>query len=90
MLDTCDRLGGSDTIGIVGEGNVIKGFQLPALFPCKPVTQVIKRIALLIPVYNYSPWMSNLENSRTPKGAAAVEMLFAKWLGSFIRLINSL
>ena len=58
MLDTCDRLAGTNTVGVVGVGVAVKALQLATLLPGQSMTQISKRITLLTPVYNYSSGMS--------------------------------
>lgn len=76
MLDTCDRLAGTDTVGVISVGDC--GFvdlnellQLTALLPGQSMTPVSEMIALPISVYCYS-WQVSIKekNSRTSKGAA--------------------
>ena len=72
MLDTCDRLTGTDTVGVVGVGDC--GFvdlnellQLTALLPGQSMAQVSERVALLVTVYNYSSGMSISEKQPHPE-----------------------
>ena len=48
MLDTVHRLAGTDTVGVVGVGVVVKGLQLPALLPGQDVAKVRSGVALLV------------------------------------------
>ena len=67
MLDTCDRLAGTDTVGVVGVGVAVKLLQLAAFFPSQGVTEVRNEVALLTPVYNYFSGMSILEKQPHPE-----------------------
>ena len=67
MLDTCDRLAGTDTVGIVSVGVAVKLLQLAALLPGQLMAQIGKRIALLVTVYNYSSGMSISEKQPHPE-----------------------
>ena len=67
MLDTCDRLTGTDTVGIVSVGVAVKALQLAAFFPSQGVTEVRNEVALLTPVYNYFSGMSILEKQPHPE-----------------------
>ena len=51
MLDTCDRLAGTDTVGVVGVGVAVKALQLTTLLPGQLMAQIGGRIALPISVY---------------------------------------
>ena len=46
MLDTCDRLAGTDTVGVVGVGVAVKLLQLATLLPGQGMTQIGGRITL--------------------------------------------
>ena len=48
MLHAVYRLGSSDSIGVVGIGIIIKGLELPALFPGQGVAEIGGRIALRV------------------------------------------
>ena len=67
MLDTCDRLAGTDAVGIVGVGVTVKALQLAALLPGQGMTQIGGRITLLVTVYTYSQGMSILEKQPHPE-----------------------
>ena len=67
MLDTCDRLAGTDTVGVVGVGVAVKALQLAALLPGQLMAQTGGGIALLVTVYNYSSGMSISEKQPHPE-----------------------
>ena len=67
MLDTCDRLAGTDTVGVVGVGVAVKLLQLTTLLPGQLMAQISKRITLLVTVYNYSSGMSISEKQPHPE-----------------------
>ena len=67
MLDTCDRLAGTNTVGVVGVGVAVKLLQLAALLPGQLMAQISERIALLVTVYNYFSGMSISEKQPHPE-----------------------
>ena len=71
MLHTVDGLGGTDTVGVVGVGIAIEGFQLPTLFPCQSVAQITGG-AFVLSILPPAPNVNFKKNSRTPKGTAVV------------------
>ena len=54
VSNSIDSLTCADTVGVIGIGIAIKGFELSALLPDKGMTEVSGGIALQIPVYSYS------------------------------------
>ena len=48
MLDTCDRLAGTNTVGVVGVGVAVKALQLATLLPGQLMAQIRGRVALSI------------------------------------------
>ena len=48
MLHAVYRLGSSDSIGVVGIGIIIKGLELPTLFPGQGVAEIGGRVALRV------------------------------------------
>ena len=83
MLDTGDRLAGTDTVGVVGVGVAVKLLQLAAFFPSQGVTEVRNEVALLTPVYNYFSGMSISEKQPHPERCG-----FLANRPSQIRLLN--
>ena len=67
MLDTCDRLAGTNTVGVVGVGVAVKDLQLATLLPGQLMAQIRGRVALLVTVYNYSSVMSISEKQPHPE-----------------------
>ena len=72
MLDTGDRLAGTNTVGVISVGDC--GFvdlnellQLTALLPGQGMAQIGGGIALLVTVYNYSSGMSISEKQPHPE-----------------------
>ena len=48
MIHTINGFARADAVGIVGIRDVVKGLELPSLFPCQCVTEVGGRVALRV------------------------------------------